>query len=142
MLDRSSAAEAARDMWQRKPRPEELPKLRSTSDIAFGFWNRVATAATRSNVKYIMSCFILNAHTEETMRAALDKINARNLDTQVWPGRVMEGLRCEMDSQNCPALPWRMECFDEVEVRWYSIQPEIQAKSRVYNSTFQAHNVY
>ena len=33
-----------------------------------------------------MSCEILNEHTEETMIAALDKIGAGDLGSQVWPG--------------------------------------------------------
>lgn len=86
MLDRSSAAEAARWLWERKAASNELPKLRSTSDIAFGFWNRIASAENRRNIKYIMSCEILNEHTEETMKAALDKIGAEDLESQVWPG--------------------------------------------------------
>lgn len=90
MLDRSSAAEAARWLWGRKAASNELPKLRSTSDIAFGFWNRIASAENRPNIKYIMSCEILNEHTEETMRAALNSIGAGDLDNQVWPGTDFE----------------------------------------------------
>ena len=77
-------------MWKRKPASNELPELRSTSDIAFGFWNRVASEATRKNLKYIMSCDILNEHTEETIRTALDKVNAGTLESQLWPGRDFE----------------------------------------------------
>ena len=37
-----------------------------------------------------MSCEILNEHTEETMKAALDKVGAGELESQVWPGTDFE----------------------------------------------------
>ncbi|KAF1928403.1 uncharacterized protein M421DRAFT_160376 [Didymella exigua CBS 183.55] len=83
-LDRTSAAKSAKWLWQRAPVANELPGLRSSSGIAFAFCNRVVSAATVTNLKYIMSCQIVNEHTEETIKRALASVSAG--DIKAWPG--------------------------------------------------------
>lgn len=59
-----------------------------TSDVAFAFWNRAVTAATRTNLKYIISYQILNDDTEDVVNRALAAVNAGHLGD--WPGTDFE----------------------------------------------------
>ncbi len=55
-----SAAYAAEKLtWGRKPALYELPQIRSTADIAWGLWNRVA-GGNLGNIKYLLVTQIMN----------------------------------------------------------------------------------
>ncbi|KAF2626742.1 hypothetical protein BU25DRAFT_314060, partial [Macroventuria anomochaeta] len=79
-----SPEEAAKETWKRPVTPHELLALRSSSDLVFTFWNRVATTATRGNFKYITSCRITNDKTEAVIERALEAVGVDRI--QKWPG--------------------------------------------------------
>lgn len=84
MLDRLTVAEAAGDYWGHYTK-EELPGLRASSDIVWGFWNRAA-AGKLANLKYIMSFTIVNLDTETLIEQILRNKGLGALPT--WPGLV------------------------------------------------------
>ncbi|KAH7091520.1 hypothetical protein FB567DRAFT_546239 [Paraphoma chrysanthemicola] len=72
-MDRDSPATAARDLWKRDPRIDELPDFRSSSDIACILWKR-QTKEQKWDVKAIkrfFSCKILNKETGRIMARAI-----------------------------------------------------------------------
>lgn len=80
-----SAARSAESYWGKKPLTEELPKIRSTSDIAWGLWNRVAPENLKE-IKYLMVTLIMNRDTCDLIRAAYATLNSPQSETKVWPG--------------------------------------------------------
>ncbi|KAL6707137.1 hypothetical protein ACN47E_004684 [Coniothyrium glycines] len=72
-------------MWNRPATTDELPELRSTADIAWGVWNRVASGNLQ-NVKYLMVTNILNASSRELVRDALSTLQPPQSEIKVWPG--------------------------------------------------------
>ncbi|KAF3036014.1 hypothetical protein E8E11_005662 [Didymella keratinophila] len=87
--NRLSAEKAAKDYWGYPPTPRELPALRSSSDISWAFWNRASAAATRTNIKYIMSCLVINPFTERTIDLMLEAVNG-DIRVRPWPGTDFE----------------------------------------------------
>jgi hypothetical protein len=67
---------SAKGLWNDREKDDinsdELPLLRSGSNIAWGIWNQ-ATARTTSlqNIHLLMSCDIVNPQTREIMKRAL-----------------------------------------------------------------------
>jgi hypothetical protein len=87
---RTSPENGAKNLWQVDTvNPEDLPALRSSSDIAWGFWNRLQGLTA---VKYFMSMTVVNGETRKMMRLAHEYYTPPK-DTQKpgkwcprWPG--------------------------------------------------------
>lgn len=83
----SSAAKAARRLWKRAPLAEELPAIRSVSDIAWAFWNRVhIDAESLQNIKYLFVTMIINKETNQHVKRALGTLSPPKEDVEGWPG--------------------------------------------------------
>ncbi|USP73066.1 uncharacterized protein yc1106_00340 [Curvularia clavata] len=86
-LDRVSTAHSAHSLWgmpHNLPVPQdELPALRSSSDIAWGFWNRVSDH-NLGNVNGFMSICIVNEDTADIIDTALERRGYESLPA--WPG--------------------------------------------------------
>lgn len=83
-LHRRSPEKAAELLWDDlSPDPAALPKLRSSSDLAFGLWNRVF-APNGQGVEKILSVNIVNEDAEEIIRRALEILGVD--EVQSWPG--------------------------------------------------------
>lgn len=69
-----------------EPASDDLPKLRASSDVAWGFWNRQAAGNLR-NVKMIMAMTINNDETQEVIiPRALRAVNDDDEEVKEWPG--------------------------------------------------------
>jgi hypothetical protein len=83
----SSAAKAARRLWKRVPLADELPAIRSVSDIAWAFWNRVhGDAETLRNTRYLFVTMNINKETNQHVQRALSTLDPPKGDVEVWPG--------------------------------------------------------
>lgn len=84
-LHRRSPEKGAEILWGDTPKPDPaaLPKLRSSSDLAFGLWNRVP-APDGQKIEMFMSVNIVNEDAEEIIKRALDTIDAD--EVRGWPG--------------------------------------------------------
>jgi hypothetical protein len=81
MINRKSPQQAAEALWNVKPAPRhELPALRSSSDIAWGLWERMSPG-NLGNINYVFSHTIVN---RETRQIVLRALGNRPLTT--WPG--------------------------------------------------------
>jgi hypothetical protein len=82
-----SAAKAARRLWKRVPLADELPAIRSVSDIAWAFWNRVhGDAESLQNIRYLFVTMIINKETNQHVQRALSTLDPPKRDAEVWPG--------------------------------------------------------
>lgn len=85
--NRVSTAHSARTLWnipQYAPVPQdELPALRSSSDLAWGFWNRVS-GHNLGNVNGFMSITVVNEDTGYIIDLAVERRGYDSLP--VWPG--------------------------------------------------------
>lgn len=90
MIDARSPASGATALWGRPPLTAELPHIRSTSDIAWGFWNRAttgtATTGNIKNIKYFFVCLIVNPETIDLIRMAHEKLTPPRSAPGIWPG--------------------------------------------------------
>ncbi|KZM28694.1 Mitochondrial import inner membrane translocase subunit tim8 [Ascochyta rabiei] len=86
-IHRESPESAAEEHWKRKPAANELPALRASSDIAWGMWNRVASADLR-NLNYFMAVQVINPETQYIMQRALEQHNVAVVPA--WPGKDFE----------------------------------------------------
>ena len=86
--------------WGVDPASDQLPVLRSSSDVAWGFWNRM-NWGRRSNIRAFMSMMVINA---DTARIIDQVIKMRNADlpfdqqirgVQPWPGTTFDVDRVE-----------------------------------------------
>jgi hypothetical protein len=84
-MDIKSPAKAARSLWGRAPKAEELPHIRSFSDISWAFWNRAA-AGNIQNIKYFFVTTIINTETNRHIRKALKTLTPPKTETEGWPG--------------------------------------------------------
>ncbi|KAJ8112784.1 hypothetical protein OPT61_g4923 [Boeremia exigua] len=90
-LNRLSPAKAAQETWNLpEVRKEWLPALASSSDHAWGFWNR-ASAGNLGNVKKIFACMITNEITLALIEHALKTYplgpgEVRPRGVEKWPG--------------------------------------------------------
>ncbi|RAQ99818.1 vacuolar amino acid transporter 1 [Stemphylium lycopersici] len=82
----SSAAKAARRLWKRAPRTEELPAIRSVSDIAWAFWNRAHPSGGLENIKYLFVAMIINKEANQHVKRALSTLSPPREDVDGWPG--------------------------------------------------------
>lgn len=86
-LHRRSPEKGAELLWElsgdTKPDSAALPKLRSSSDLAFGLWNRVP-ALNGQKIEKFMSVNIVNEDAEEIIKRALAEVDAD--EVQGWPG--------------------------------------------------------
>ncbi|KAF1932409.1 uncharacterized protein M421DRAFT_403266 [Didymella exigua CBS 183.55] len=83
-LHRRSPEKGAEILWDDpKPAPAALPKLRSSSDLAFGLWNRVP-APNGQKIEKFMSVNIVNEDADEIIKRALKKVNVDEVEG--WPG--------------------------------------------------------
>jgi hypothetical protein len=80
-----SPAKAARTLWLRAPKEEELPHIRSFSDIAWAYWNRAAVDDLK-NIKYFLVTMIINTETNQHVKRALQGLNPPKDEANGWPG--------------------------------------------------------
>jgi hypothetical protein len=81
MINRKSPESAAKNQWGVDNVPKnELPALRSSSDIAWGMWERMSPGKL-GNINYIFSHQIVNKETRQIILRALDGQPLRT-----WPG--------------------------------------------------------
>ncbi|CAI9635688.1 unnamed protein product [Alternaria burnsii] len=86
-INLSSAAKAARRLWKRAALTDELPAIRSVSDIAWAFWNRVhSDVESLQNIRYLFVTMIINKETNQHITRALGTLNPPKEDVEVWPG--------------------------------------------------------
>jgi hypothetical protein len=84
-MDIKSPAKAARSLWRRAANPEELPHIRSFSDITWAFWNRAA-AGNIQNIKYFFVTTIINTESNRHIREALKTLTPPRTEAELWPG--------------------------------------------------------
>jgi hypothetical protein len=99
-VHRKAPHNAASELWKDRPRDEDfdlvdvtsdqLPALRASSDIAWGFWNR-GSAQDIKNIQKIMSLTVINDDTLAIIKKALKKWEppeGQKKPTEVppWPG--------------------------------------------------------
>ncbi|OAL51078.1 hypothetical protein IQ07DRAFT_586641 [Pyrenochaeta sp. DS3sAY3a] len=82
----SSPVKAARRLWKRAARPEELPHIRTLSDFAWAFWNRAAGSGDLTNIKYFFVTLIINTETNKHVRRALASLEVPKEEIGYWPG--------------------------------------------------------
>lgn len=82
-----SPAKAAASLWRLTPKTEELPHIRSLSDISWAFWNRAAGPANNiQGIKYFMATMVINRETNQHTKRALSELKPPEGDTKGWPG--------------------------------------------------------
>jgi hypothetical protein len=91
-LNVRSAQHAARMYWDGgAAASEQLPALRSSSDVAWGFWNR-ENWGRLGGIRGFMSMMVVNADTMRVIDQVLKMRNAdlpfeqRTAGVQTWPG--------------------------------------------------------
>jgi hypothetical protein len=83
-LHRLSPEKSAEILWNNpSPDPAALPKIRSSSDLVFGLWNRVA-APNGNKIEKFISMNVINEDAEEIIKRALKTVHVE--DVQPWPG--------------------------------------------------------
>ncbi|KAH5436206.1 hypothetical protein HBI47_071090 [Parastagonospora nodorum] len=80
-----SPAKAAAGLWCRDRKPEELPHIRSFSDISWAFWNRAA-AVNIQGIHYLMATMVINRETNQRIRKALSELTPPEEDAKGWQG--------------------------------------------------------
>ncbi|KAH6639023.1 hypothetical protein C7974DRAFT_410019 [Boeremia exigua] len=85
-LHRQSPEDAAQEHWQRKPQHDELPLLRSSSDITWGMWNRVASGSQK--LEHFMAVSVVNEDSNYIIDRILEMDNTDKLPG--WPGKDYE----------------------------------------------------
>jgi hypothetical protein len=74
----------ARQNWyanKRDPDPALLPRLRSLSDVLWGFWNR-----DNPNIKNIRYFFMLGISNDETNQVIASCLKKAKKELSEWPG--------------------------------------------------------
>ncbi|KAJ4311116.1 Mitochondrial import inner membrane translocase subunit tim8 [Neodidymelliopsis sp. IMI 364377] len=99
-INRESAETAAVRYWGREATRDELPALRSSSDIAWGLWNRAASSNLR-NLNYFVSLQVVNTETRYIIQRALQQHNIE--EAPAWPGiefqfAVEKGKELDMEA--------------------------------------------
>ncbi|KAF1915344.1 hypothetical protein BDU57DRAFT_518268 [Ampelomyces quisqualis] len=88
-MDIKSPAKAARSLWRRAAKIEELPHIRSFSDISWACWNRAA-AGNIQNIKYLFVTMIINTETNRHIKQALKTLKSPKEEAEGWPGSEFE----------------------------------------------------
>ncbi|KAJ4993440.1 hypothetical protein SVAN01_00988 [Stagonosporopsis vannaccii] len=91
-IHRTSPKYAAKETWNRESIADaDLPKLRATSDLAWGMWHRETTEENRKNIKCFLSTSIINEQTQIIVSRALNLENPEDgSGTPRWPGKDFE----------------------------------------------------
>mgnify|MGYP003624085422 CR=1 FL=1 len=98
-LDREAPASAAAKLWSLSlpPPANQLPAIRSSSDIAWALWVRHMTEQKSSikDIKKFMSLTIVNEETEDIMKQAIGEWEPpagqpKISDFQSWPGTTFD----------------------------------------------------
>ena len=87
MTNRQSPATSAQALWglENPPPNDELPALKSSSDIMWGLWN-LASPNNVGGIKYILSTPIINDETVAIIKKILQD-NCLDLDEiMIWSG--------------------------------------------------------
>jgi hypothetical protein len=94
--------ESAQQSWSK----DDLPKLRSTSDLAWGLWNRVAKPDNLKNIRYFVSTNVVNPDTAyDIVPRALREKGVQSGHAQQWPGTAFKfGDDGEADLESSLAL--------------------------------------
>jgi hypothetical protein len=104
LVNRVSPLTGTKTLWRDRPKdagdpkPDELPLLRSSSDIAWGLWNRGSNNMKNPNVKNIQKIFSMNIVNEETkmiMIRALGSVKVPEGEPKIfqppaWPGATFD----------------------------------------------------
>jgi len=98
LMNAQAPAFCALTVWGRKPVTDELPHIRSASDIAWGMWNR-AGASDLKNIKYLLVTQIINPTTRELITKAYQSLNPPQSQDKIWPG-----IEFSMETQSGQAL--------------------------------------
>jgi len=77
----TSPKTAARNLWNKDPLPEELPKLRALSDLMWGVWNR--DNPNTKNIRYFWAQGVANRNTKALIARALKGVDKK---LEKWPG--------------------------------------------------------
>lgn len=89
-----SPVQGAKKLWyQQDPPKDALPGIRSSSDVAWGLWNRACNALGKDikNIKKFMSLTITNDETSEVIYEALRRVKPTPLeDPAQWPGTTWD----------------------------------------------------
>jgi hypothetical protein len=72
--------------WFRKPKPDELPHIGTTQDIAWAVWNR-AGAADIKDIKYLIVTQIVNPGSRDIYIKALNSLDPPQSEWKLWPGQ-------------------------------------------------------
>jgi hypothetical protein len=83
-----SASHSARRLWRTPPTPDQLPHLRSVSDIAWAFWRRATSPATHDvrNIRYLFVTVVMNDETSRLIETAHAGLTPPRSGPGVWPG--------------------------------------------------------
>ncbi|KAF2026646.1 hypothetical protein EK21DRAFT_115594 [Setomelanomma holmii] len=79
-----SPAKAARILWRRAAKTEQLPHIHSVSNIAWAYWNR--NNPDVKNIKYFFVTMIINTETNRHVKRALQSLQPAKDDFEIWPG--------------------------------------------------------
>ncbi|KAF2634447.1 hypothetical protein P280DRAFT_463555 [Massarina eburnea CBS 473.64] len=71
----------ARNIWNKEPSNDELPKLRALSDVMWGAWNR-----DNSNLKNIHYFWVQGVGNTRTKAAIARALKSVNKSLEKWPG--------------------------------------------------------
>lgn len=94
-LNRASPASAARYLWDvPSVKPDELPALRSSSDIAWGLWRRQSDHLW--NINYFFSVDVINVETCKIIARAV--ANRGYSHISAWPGISFEPWQVEFST--------------------------------------------
>lgn len=74
-------------MHNRALDPAQKPRLKSSSDVAWGMWHRHTTEQSRKNVRIFMCKDVVNDQTEEIVDRALSVMGKWHSG---WPGTDLE----------------------------------------------------
>lgn len=109
MMNSVSAAHGAARLWGKKPNAEDLPHIRSVSDIAWSFWNRAAAAGNIQNINYLFVNLVMNDETNHLIELAHRGLSPPKSAPSGWPGT--EFL---MDSQGGQAILGKWETLENM----------------------------
>lgn len=98
LMNAQAPAFSAVTVWGRKPATDELPHIRSASDIAWGMWNR-AGASDVKDIKFLLVTQIMNPTTRELITKAYQTLVPPQSQDKVWPG-----VDFSMDTQGGQAI--------------------------------------
>lgn len=104
-----SAAHGARNLWQQTPTANQLPHLRSVSDIAWAFWNR-ANPGDLKNINYFFVNVVMNDETNRLIERAHRGLTPPRSSPPVWPGTEFD-----MDSEAGLAILGTCTCLSHLD---------------------------